>query len=82
MPPNSLTLTLCLLTLALLLTGCPKEDGQPKSRIGTSERPREESPVVPGAVAFNGERAMDHVKKQMDIGPRIPGSSELARTRE
>ena len=38
--------------------------------------------VVPGAVAFNGERAMDHVKKQLEIGPRIPGSPELARTRE
>jgi glutaminyl-peptide cyclotransferase len=37
---------------------------------------------VSGAVAFNGERAMDHVKKQLEIGPRIPGSSELARTRE
>ncbi|MCA1606437.1 MAG: M28 family peptidase [Acidobacteria bacterium] len=37
--------------------------------------------VVPGAVAFNGERAMDHVKKQVEIGPRIPGSPELAKTR-
>ncbi len=38
--------------------------------------------MVPGAVAFNGERAMDHVRKQLEIGPRIPGSPELARTRE
>ena len=75
---------LCLLALSLSLTGCPKEEGQPKARIGTSDRDRtrEEGPVVPGAVAFNGERAMDHVKKQMDIGPRIPGSPELARTRD
>jgi glutaminyl-peptide cyclotransferase len=38
--------------------------------------------MVPGAVAFNGERALDHVKRQMEIGPRIPGSAELAKTRE
>ncbi|HEV7746150.1 MAG TPA: M28 family peptidase [Pyrinomonadaceae bacterium] len=37
---------------------------------------------MPGAVAFNGERAMDHVKKQVEIGPRTPGSPELAKTRE
>jgi hypothetical protein len=77
-------LGLCLLALSLLLTACPKDGGQPKARIGTSDRDRsrEESPIVPGAVAFNGERAMDHVKKQMDFGPRVPGSPELARTRD
>jgi len=37
--------------------------------------------TIPGAVAFNGERAMEHVKKQVDFGPRPPGSPELARTR-
>lgn len=74
---------LCLLTLSFFSTGCPKEERPPNSRIGTSDRSREVSPrVVPGAVAFNGERAMDHVKKQLEIGPRIPGSPELARTRE
>ncbi|HEV7683369.1 MAG TPA: M28 family peptidase [Pyrinomonadaceae bacterium] len=71
----------CLLALAMLLTGCPKDDSPPRSRIGT-DRSRESSPVVPGAVAFNGERALDHVKKQVEIGPRIPGSPELAKTRE
>ena len=75
-------LVLCLASLTLLLTACPKDDVPPRTGIGTSDRPREANPVVPGAVAFNGERAMDHVKKQMDIGPRIPGSPELARTRE
>jgi glutaminyl-peptide cyclotransferase len=50
--------------------------------MGTSNRAREGSPVVPGAAAFNGERALDHVRKQMEIGPRVPGSPELARTRD
>jgi glutaminyl-peptide cyclotransferase len=74
--------TLCVLALTLFLTGCPKEDTPPNARIGTADRSREASPVVPGAVAFNGERAMEHVKKQLDIGPRISGSPELARTRD
>jgi glutaminyl-peptide cyclotransferase len=38
--------------------------------------------VVPGAVAFNGERAMDHARKQVEIGPRPPGSGASAKTRE
>jgi glutaminyl-peptide cyclotransferase len=70
--------------LLLLLTGCPKNDGPGNTRTGVTERAGE-SPkpaMVPGAVAFNGERALDHVKKQMEIGPRIPGSAELAKTRE
>jgi glutaminyl-peptide cyclotransferase len=82
--PTDLALGLCLLCLPLLLTGCPKNDGPGNTRTGVTERAGE-SPkpaMVPGAVAFNGERALDHVKKQMEIGPRIPGSAELAKTRE
>jgi hypothetical protein len=79
---NKAGITFCLLALSLLLTGCPKDDGPPKSSIRTSDRSREANPVAPGAVAFNGERAMEHVKKQVEIGPRIPGSAELARTRD
>ena len=81
---TQLVLTLCLLCLPALLTGCPRNDGRPDTRIGISERPAA-SPtpaMVPGAVAFNGERAMEHVRKQVEIGPRPPGSAELAKTRE
>lgn len=80
-----LALTLSLLVLSLFLAGCPKnENRQDNSRIVVSERPAEsKSPaMVPGAVAFNGERAMDHVRKQVEMGPRISGSPELAKTRE
>src|SRR6185295_8656241 len=80
---NKLAPALCVLTLAFLTAGCPKEDKPPNARMGTSDRSRQVRPaVVPGAVAFNGERAMDHVRKQMEIGPRIPGSPELALTRD
>jgi len=38
--------------------------------------------MAPDAVAFNGERALEHVKKQMAIGPRVAGSPEGAKTRD
>jgi glutaminyl-peptide cyclotransferase len=80
---NNLAIPLFLFTFSLGLTGCPKNNTPPNARIATSERAGEVNPaVVPGAVAFNGERAMEHVKKQVEIGPRIPGSPELAKTRE
>jgi peptidase M28-like protein len=76
-------LALVLLGLSLGLTGCPKNDTpRSPSSIKSAERAANNNPaVVPAAVAFNGERAMDHVKKQMEIGPRIPGSPELAQLR-
>jgi glutaminyl-peptide cyclotransferase len=75
-------LVLIVTTLSLSLTGCPKDEKPPNARVGTSGRAEVTSPaIVPGAAAFNGERAMDHVKKQVEIGPRIPGSPELAKTR-
>jgi glutaminyl-peptide cyclotransferase len=81
---SKLALTLSLLVLSLLLAGCPKNDSRDNTRIGVSQRaPESKSPaIVPGAVAFNGERAMDHVRKQVEIGPRISDSPELAKTRE
>lgn len=75
-------LVLIVLTLPLLLTGCPKEDRQPNARMSSGRADRSNPAVVPSAVAFNGERALDHVKKQVEIGPRISGSPELAKTRE
>jgi Zn-dependent M28 family amino/carboxypeptidase len=38
--------------------------------------------MAPDAVAFNGERALEHVKKQLAIGPRVAGSPEGAKTRD
>jgi len=36
---------------------------------------------MPGAVAFNGERAMAHAKKQIEFGPRPPDTPQLAKTK-
>ena len=75
-------LVLCLVVLPLILSGCPKNDPPTPPRIGAAERPAEKSQgMAPGAVAFNGERAMDHVKKQVEFGPHPPGSPELEKTR-
>ena len=67
----------------LLLAACPKSDAPINSRgsMSTSSSPKESPAPIPGAVAFNGERAMEHVKKQVEFGPRPPGSPELAQTR-
>ena len=76
--------TLCCLFLPLLLMGCPRNEGPNNSRIGVSQSPSAStSPaMLPEAVALNGERAMEHVKKQVELGARISGSAELAKTRE
>lgn len=77
-----------LLGLALLgplfLIACPSDDGPAKvrGRISTAPQPAATLAPIPGAVAFNGERAFEHVKKQVDFGPRPAGSVELAKTRE
>src|SRR5438270_499843 len=71
--------------LPLLFSACPKNNGPEQPRDSISSRPAvpvPESPMNPAAVAFNGERAMEHARKQVDIGPRPPGSPELAKTRE
>jgi glutaminyl-peptide cyclotransferase len=77
-------LNLCLaLALPFLLIACPRNDKKPDGgRVGMSEKAAGSPAPTPFAVAFNGERAMDHVRKQMEIGPRVPGSPELAKTRE
>lgn len=73
----------CFLVLSLFLTACPKNEKVQPPRVGVAESTASpSSPVVPGAVAFNGERAMDHARKQVEIGPRPPGSAAAAKTRE
>jgi hypothetical protein len=74
-----------LLTLALLIPplflACPKNEPppHPQARVSTAPRSTERLPPIPAA--FNGERAMDHVKRQIEFGPRPPGSSQLEKTR-
>jgi glutaminyl-peptide cyclotransferase len=71
---------LALLAAPLLFIGCPKDEppSRPRATVSSSARPITPSPPV---AAFNGERAMDHVKKQIDFGPRPPDTQQLAKTR-
>jgi Zn-dependent M28 family amino/carboxypeptidase len=83
------TLTLMLsIFLPLSFIACPGESQQQKNGNGqpaasVSPTPQA-SPQVspPQGVAFDGARAFEHVRKQVDIGPRPAGSAELARARE
>jgi glutaminyl-peptide cyclotransferase len=72
---------MAVLVAPLLFIGCPKDPPPPRPRasVSTSSRPAPTSPPI--VAAFNGERAMDHVKKQIDFGPRPPESQQLAKTR-
>src|SRR5215212_12257920 len=72
---------MAVLVAPLLLIGCPKDDlpTRPRATVSSSSRPVPTSPPI--VAAFNGERAMDHVKKQIEFGPRPPDSQPLAQTR-
>jgi glutaminyl-peptide cyclotransferase len=72
---------MAVLVAPLLFIGCPKDPPPPRARasVSTSSRPVPTSPPI--VAAFNGERAMDHVKKQIEFGPRPPESQQLAKTR-
>ena len=70
------------LLMPLLFSACPKNDPPPRPRASISTSPRPPTSSAPVVAAFNGERAMDHVRKQIDFGPRPPDSPQLAKTRE
>lgn len=84
--PNGTVNRVALLAIALLMpvlfAACPKNDppARPSARISTNTPPP--TAAAPVVAAFNGERAMDHVRKQIDFGPRPPDSPQLIKTRE
>jgi glutaminyl-peptide cyclotransferase len=70
-----------VILVPVLLTACPKNEPPPRPRAGMSTKPRPVAPTPAPVIAFDGTRAMDHVKKQIDFGPRPPDSPQLAKTR-
>ena len=72
---------LLVLLMPVLFAACPKNDPPPRPRasVSTSSRPAPAS--APIVAAFNGERAMDHVRKQIEFGPRPPDTPQLEKTR-
>src|SRR5262245_59896389 len=75
---RSLVLASCVL-IPLLFAACPKDDVPVKPRVGVSAKPR--PTAGPAVNTFNGERAMQHVRAQLDIGPRPPDTIALEKTR-
>lgn len=63
------------LILPLSLLGCPSKSNKP-ANIGSI------TPAEPkSASEFDGNRALDHVRRQVEFGPRPAGSAELEKTR-
>ncbi|HEY6660384.1 MAG TPA: M28 family peptidase [Pyrinomonadaceae bacterium] len=77
---NVIVLALVLL-MPVLFAACPKNDPPPRPRASISTASRPTPANTPTIAAFNGERAMDHVRKQVDFGPRPPDTPQLAKTR-
>ena len=75
-PSRCLALGLVLFVPFILL-GCP--GGGNKSADATSTN--SSSSPARTTSDFDGERAFEHVRKQVEFGPRPPGSPELEKTR-
>jgi hypothetical protein len=79
---KTFTLMLSVL-LPLGFIACP--GGSEQGKNGGAQPAASASPAPqasPRSIAFDGERAFEHVRKQVEIGPRPAGSAELARARE
>ncbi len=73
---------LVLVFVPLLFAACPKNQKPPRQpRVGVSSDATPPKPLPPIPTGFNGERAMDHARKQIEFGPRPPGSPDLEKTR-
>jgi glutaminyl-peptide cyclotransferase len=70
-----------VLAMPLVFAACPKEELPPRPRASASTAGSRPVPSKPTVAAFSGERAMDHVRKQIDFGPRPPDTQQLAKTR-
>ena len=64
-----------VLTFLLLLLGCPSSTNKP---VDGASSP---APAAPAKSDFDGDRAFEHVRKQVEFGPRPAGSAELEKTR-
>ena len=83
--PRGIGQRVALLATTLLIpavfAACPKNDPPPAPRAKVTRTSRAPDNVAPVVTAFNGERAMDHVRKQIEFGPRPPDTPPLLRTR-
>ena len=73
---------LSLLTLSFGLSACTNNQSPNANSGNQSQSAQPQASPTQQAVAFDGGRAYEHVRKQVEFGPRPSGSAELARTRE
>jgi glutaminyl-peptide cyclotransferase len=66
--------------MLFFFTACPKDDPPVKPRVGMSTA-KPAPTIAPAIVAFSGDRAMQHARKQVAIGPRPPDTPALEKTR-
>jgi hypothetical protein len=81
-----LALLVFFVILPLGSTACPgggKQNGNSGTSGGQSTPTATASPqTTTSNTAFDGDRAFEHVRRQVEIGPRPAGSAELARARD
>ena len=70
------------LTFALALSGCNSSAPKQASNNGAAPTQSPSSTATTSKLVIDGERAYEHVRRQVEFGPRPAGSSELAKTRE
>ncbi len=68
--------------LALVSFGCRNDSTNGNAGTQNTAPPVASPTQTPRSTAFDGSRAFEHVRKQVEFGPRPAGSSELAQTRE
>jgi glutaminyl-peptide cyclotransferase len=73
-----------ILTLPFLFLACPGSDKKGNGSAAANQSPAASpAPTIPQAkLTVDGERAFEHVRKQVEIGPRPAGSAELAKARD
>src|SRR5713226_7942946 len=69
-----------LVIVPLTLIGCPSGANKPVDTRPVTSPDASSSPAK-SASDFDGQRAFEHVRKQVEFGPRPPGSPELEKTR-
>ncbi|MGA9993872.1 MAG: M28 family metallopeptidase [Pyrinomonadaceae bacterium] len=78
-------LSLLFVTLPLAFIACPgnkTQVGNNNNAPAVTPAPVTQNQASPASATFDGERAFEQVRKQVEFGPRPAGSAELAKTQD
>jgi glutaminyl-peptide cyclotransferase len=86
---TKLTIALSSLALAIAMSACGKDTSTssaaspaPPSAQPAAPGSVQQPPLPPSATGFSGERAYDHVAKQVAFGPRPPDTDAIRKTQD